>query len=90
MKKYITIFVFSGYLFAIISITLSLLPINRVSKNDSYVAFKGAQEFINKHNHKDTTVTSYFENTKLETIAMAIISATCFIVAGSLIKSNKH
>ncbi len=83
MKKVTILFIALGILFGTISVCLAFLPVNTKQLNDQYNSDDNLHEY-----HKITT-NKYFDNASLGTLATALISATCFLIAGNLIKNEK-
>jgi len=79
-------FILSGLLFGIISVCLSFLPRTTKVITDEYTP----SVIGDIHQYKKTNTTTLFYNAGYGAIAIGIISATCFTVAGNLIKSHKE
>lgn len=83
LKSPSKLFLVLGIIFALVATTLSLLSKNVIVINDENL------RIISDHQIKTITTTTNFGNSEFGALAMAIISASCFIIAGSIMKDKK-
>ena len=84
IKRLILMFVIAGLLFAGTAIYFSLIPTTIYHTNN----YEVSQWEENKHPPSSGQDYTENGNTGLGSIAMGIISASCFLVSGYLIKKN--
>lgn len=84
LKKISILFIALGILFGTISACLAFLPETTSQLNDKY--YNGDTN----HEYQKITTNKKLYNADWGTLSMAIISATCFIVASKLIKSDNR
>lgn len=84
LKSPSKLFLALGIILALSSITLSLIPKKFIVINDEDMNLTDSY-----HKLKTVTTNTNFGNSEFGTLAAAIISATCFLIAGNLIKDKK-
>lgn len=83
LKSSSKLFLILGIIFALTAIALPLLPKKVIVIDDENL------QIISYHQIKTKTTTTNFGNSEFGTLAMAIISSTCFIIAGNIIRDKK-
>ena len=81
-KSPLKLFLALGIILALAAITLALIPKKVTVINDENL------DITSFHKIKTVTTTTNFGNSEFGTLAMAIISATCFLVSGNVIKGK--